>query len=139
MFFNIQEVRAGLHPPTFESSETAREIGEIVHHSSRAVLVARHYGVSLEYFGDLSGAPWPKAIECWIYCPPGERKLSINERVNYLNFVPEYFVITDFAGFDQRHPDLKKFLHDHCAVVAQSEQYLIYDGTCVQQFSNGHL
>jgi hypothetical protein len=139
MFFDIRDVRAGLHAPVFESQATAQEIGEIVHHSSRVVLVARHYGQSLEYFGELSGAPWPKAIEYWLYRRAGERELSIAERVANLDFVPEYFVITDFDGFDRRHPDLKEFLHEHCAVVAQSEHYLIYDGTCVQQFSNGNL
>jgi hypothetical protein len=132
MFFNIRDVRAGLHAPVFESKETAQEIGKFVHHSSRVVLVARHYGQSLEYFGELSGAPWPKAIEYWLYRRPGERELSIEERLEALGFVPEYFVITDFDSFDRRHPDLKEFLSEHCALVAQSEQYLIYDGTCVQ-------
>jgi len=132
MFFNIRDVRAGLHASVFESKETAQEIGKFVHHSSRVVLVARHYGQSLEYFGELSGAPWPKAIEYWLYRRPGERELSIEERLEALGFVPEYFVITDFDSFDRRHPDLKEFLNEHCALVAQSEQYLIYDGTCVQ-------
>jgi hypothetical protein len=139
MFFDIQDVRAGLHAPVFESQATAQEIGKIVHHSSRVVLVARHYGQSLEYFGELSGAPWPKPIEYWLYRRPGEQELTIAERVADLNFTPEYFVITDFDNLNQRHSDLKEFLHEHCALVAQSEQYLIYDGTCVQQFSNGHL
>jgi hypothetical protein len=110
----------------------AKDIGEIVHHSSKTVFIARFYGMPLQYYGELSGSSWPKAIETGLYRRPDEKELSINERLAGLSFVPDYFVITDFDNFNQRHVDLKEFLNTHCSVVAENEQYLIYDGTCVQ-------
>lgn len=130
-FFNLQAIRAGLNAPNFESPEIAQEIGELVNHSSRLVLVSRHYGQSLEYYGQLSGTPWPKAIEYWLYRRPGERELSIQERLANLGFTPEYFIVTDFSGLDNRHADLKQYLNSYCTVFAENDQYLIYDGDCV--------
>lgn len=114
----------------FEQAELAQEISQLVNHSSRLVLVARHYGISLEYYGQLSGTPWPKSVEYWLYRRPDERELSIQERLDNLGFEPEYFVITDFSGFENRHADLKEYLHKYCSVYSQTDQYLIYDGNC---------
>jgi hypothetical protein len=130
LFFNVRDVRAGLNAPSFESDQLAQEIGELVKHSSHLVLVSRHYGQSLEFYGQISGAPWPKAIEYWLYRRPGERELSIQERLNNIGYDPEYFVITDFNSLDNRHPDLKEYLAQNCSLVAQSNQYLIYSGKC---------
>jgi len=132
IFFDVRDVRAGLNAPNFESEQLAQEIGEIVNHSSRLVLVSLHYGQSLEYYGRLSGAPWPKAIEYWLYRRPGERELSIQERLDNLGYEPEYFVITDFNGLNNRHPDLKEYLSANCTIFAESDQYLIYNGNCTQ-------
>jgi hypothetical protein len=67
-----------------------------------------------------------------LYRESGERELSVNERLNNLGFEPEYFVITDFNEFDNRHADLKAFLQENCALLAESDQYLIYDGHCTE-------
>ena len=131
LFFSLREVRNGLNAVTFESVALAREVGDIVNHSSRVVHVARQYGLPLEYYGEFSGAFWPKAIEVQLYRYPGEKELSIEERLEGLGFTPEYFVITDFNGFEQRHPDLKAFLAAHCTPIATSKRYLIYDGNCL--------
>jgi hypothetical protein len=132
LFFNVRDVRAGLNAPSFESDQLAQEIGELVKHSSHLVLVSRHYGQSLEFYGRLSGAPWSKAIEYWLYRSPGERELSIQERLNNLGYAPDYFIITDFTGFNNRHPDLKEYLSANCTIFAESDQYVIYNGNCTQ-------
>ncbi len=103
----------------------------MVDHSSRVVHVAREYGLPLEYYGEFSGAFWPKSIESELYRSPGSRPLSIEERVENLGFNPEYFVITDFNAFQRRHPDLKGYLESNCSLIAESERYLIYDGNCL--------
>jgi hypothetical protein len=132
-FFDVQDVRANVGAQVFETEQTAREVGEIVKHSSNTVFVARFYGLPLQYYGEFAGVPWPKAIEYWLYRRPDERELSIKERLNSLGFVPEYFIITDFDNLNRRHADLKKFLDAHCSPIAKSDQYLIYDRTCIQQ------
>jgi len=130
MFFDISEVRAKVGSQVFESEQVAYEVGEIVNHSSHTVFVARYYGMPLQYYGELAGMSWPKAIEYWLYRQPNERILTIEERLNGLGFEPEYFVITDFTSFNNRHADLKVFLQEHCSLLVQNERYLIYDGYC---------
>ena len=51
----------------FESPATARQIGELVEHSDRVVFLSRYYGVPLQYFGELTGAYWPKTIRDPLY------------------------------------------------------------------------
>jgi hypothetical protein len=129
LLFNAFDVRRGLARPNFESIDVLQEVGTIVNHSTRTLYVARFYGRPLEYYGELSGLPWPQRITQGLYRRPGERELTIKERFNALGFSPEYFIITDFNQLDRYHPDMKEFLRDHCPVVAQSKHYLIY-GAC---------
>jgi hypothetical protein len=126
---NAVEVRKGLAYPRFESIDTLREVGTIVNHSTRTLYVARFYGRPLEYYGELSGLPWPQRITQGLYRRSGERERSIEERFNALNFSPEYFIITDFDQLDRYHADVKEFLKNHCPVIAQSKDYVIY-GAC---------
>jgi hypothetical protein len=118
-----------------ESVETAQEIGEIVGHSTQNVYLASHYGMPLEYYGELSGEYWPRrisdrdrALGRW-----GERGLTVEERFQALDFVPEYFIITHFNELNRHHADLKEYLSNNCPLVAESDQYLIY-GACTKQF-----
>jgi hypothetical protein len=123
-------VRRQLGSQVFESVETAREIGEIVHHSSRVVFLARYYGMPLQCNGELTGAYWPRRITYYLY-RRGEPELSIKQRLDALGFWPEYFVITDFDEFESNHPDLKAYLADSCVLVAKNDRYLIYNA-CTQ-------
>jgi hypothetical protein len=155
MLFNIREVQRDLAASRkYESVEVAQEIGDIIDHSSQTVYVAPYYGMPLEYYGELSGTYWPRRITNmdWVrdrqdgsldqsgtkwtqrivervLWRPDERELSIEERVAALGFPPEYFVITDFERFNRHHADLKEYLVNHCSLVAERDQYLIY-GNC---------
>jgi hypothetical protein len=99
-------------------------------------------GRPLEYYGELSGLPWPQKIK-GLYRRPGGRELTIEERFNSLDFSPEYFIVTDFNQLDRYHPDMKEYLRDHCPVVAQSKDYLIYaitrDNCRHASFRSDHL
>jgi hypothetical protein len=85
------------------------------------------YGLPLEYYGEFGGAPWPVSIEDEFYRRPGEKELSVQERIAGLGFEPEYFVITHFDLFHRHHQDLQAYLEENCEVLAQTESYLIYN------------
>jgi hypothetical protein len=110
-------------------TKIAREIGEIVRHSTQTVFLAHQYGKPLQYYGELSGAYWPRSIIDHRYARSGERQRSIQERLDSIGFKPEYFIITHFTEFNQHHLDLKEFLSQYCPVVAQNKDYVIY-GAC---------
>lgn len=127
VFVGYREVRENLYRYRMEDPVVAQEIGRIVEHSPRTVYVAFYYGLPLEYYGEFGGAPWPVAIEDEFYRRPGERALSVEERLEGLGFVPEFFVITNFDLFNRKHQDLKTYLETNCRIDAQSDQYLVYD------------
>jgi len=128
MLFSIREVRRELAASrNFESEAIAQEIGEIVHHSSRTVYLAPYYGLPLQYYGELSGAYWPRKITYGLYRRPDEREQSIEERLDALGFSPEYFIVTHFTEYRAHHSDLKEYLEKNCSLLAERDEYRIYN------------
>jgi hypothetical protein len=131
MAFSLRDVRSVLAHNSYvlDGVNTAREIGELVNHSSRTIWIARDYGMPLQYYGELSGSYWPRKVTSSSSWQSDEHELSVEERLGDLSFPAEYFVITDFAEFEKHHTDLKEFLVRDCSLVAHSDSYLIY-GFC---------
>jgi hypothetical protein len=111
----------------FESPLVAREIGELVGHSTQVVFLSSYYGVPLEYFGEMAGKHWPRPLRHKAFREPGEGRSPVARRLAELGMRPEYFVITDFAEFEGHHRDLALMLDRQCRKFAESEHYLIYD------------
>jgi hypothetical protein len=126
LYFSYREVHNSLYQDHMEDPAFAHEIGEIVHHSPRTVFVSNYYGVPLEYYGEFGGAPWPVRIEDAFYRRTGERELSVQERMEGLGFIPEYFVITNFDLYNRKHQDLQAYLMNNCSLLRKTEAYLIY-------------
>ncbi|MEO8354720.1 MAG: glycosyltransferase family 39 protein [Chloroflexota bacterium] len=125
-YFGYREVRDSRYQSHLEDPAVAWEIGELIHHSPRTVYVAYYYGLPLEYYGEFGGAPWPVGIEDDFYRRPGEKELSVTQRIDALGFAPEYFVVTQFSLYNRKHQDLKAYLEENCVPLMQKEQYLIY-------------
>jgi hypothetical protein len=136
-YIGHREVRGSLYQTHLENPHVAWQIGETIHHSPRTVYVSYYYGVPLEYYGEFGGAPWPVRIEDEFYRRPGEQELSVEERIEGLGFKPEYFVITHFDLFEKKHQDLKSYLNASCTLLAQEDQYLIYDSCSSMFLSKG--
>ncbi len=117
----------------FESPRTAAEIGEIVRHSTKTVHLASYYGIPLEYYGELAGKYWPRPQSDW--APRADqRERSVRERFSTLGFQPEYFIITDFRALRAHESELEAFLSQHCTLLAESPEYIIYDlRDCLQR------
>lgn len=122
--FSAYQVRANLAVARFESPDLCRTIGDAVGHSTRAIYVSRNYGRPLEYYGELSGFPWPRAVP--EDSPPGTAPMSVEERIGLFTFQPEYFIVTDFWRFGYYHDDLKQWLTSNCRVLAAEETYHIW-------------
>ncbi len=123
----------------------AEEIGKIVNHSTKTLILAADYGNSLVYLGELSGFPWPttgffSTVRRW-----GKRVIGAKERFNdtgrgilteedeYLD--PsllikqsdlEYFIVTDLQDY-RKQPDLVEFLTGNFPILVQTDEYLIFD------------
>lgn len=126
LMFTYKQVVERVWSQVFENSSMSRQIGEVVHHSDRSVFVAYHYGLPLQYYGELSGTFWPRRLSYWLVPQPGEVELSVKERIDSLNFDPEYFIITNFKDYSTYNQDLQAYLVKNCSLLAQTDQYLIY-------------
>lgn len=124
---SFRQVRSSLGNQLFEDVETAKEIGELVNHSSQVVYIARNYGVPLQYYGELSGTNLPRKIATGrLYQSLTGPELSVGDRLNAIDFSPEYFVITDFSQFKRYYADFEAYLNRNCSLLAESDKFLIY-------------
>jgi hypothetical protein len=114
----------------------AMQVGETINHSDRVVYISQYYGVPLEYYGRLSGWYWPRSQSSADRAKHGReaRERSVEERLSNLgtavgkahaDFVPEYFVVTDFREYE-RHRDLEAYLSRECRQQLEGKGYLIY-------------
>jgi hypothetical protein len=126
LYFSYVQVKHNRYTAVFEEPSIAREVGELVKHSSRTVFVAHHYGLPLQYYGQFTGIAWPKRTEHASYGPSDGQERSVQERLALLEFTPEYFVVTDFKQLDERHQDLAAYLATRCLVLAQTTRYVVY-------------
>lgn len=126
LLFSDLQVRDSLYKQVFEAPDVAREIGEVVNHSQNTVFVAYHYGLPLEYYGELSGTFWPKSITYWFYRMPEEEEKSVQQRLEELEFIPEYFIITNFDEYRRLHQDLDAYLAESCSVLVKTDRYHIF-------------
>ena len=103
-----------------------QEIGEAVHHSTNTVFLDGYAGYALEYHGWLCGRNWPFAWRA--YGLPGLPVLDAEERFakDYADSSPEYFIITNLLAFEEQS-DLRSFLTENFPLVAQTEDYLVFD------------
>ena len=116
----------------------AKEIGEIVGHSTRTIYLDSHNGVHLQFHGELYGSNFPKG------CPEDPRERGhipkteelfsanyfvvrdVKHRGKYIKYIPQYFIVTDFKMFDEKTV-LKDFLIKNFPILVQNNDYLIFD------------
>jgi 4-amino-4-deoxy-L-arabinose transferase-like glycosyltransferase len=130
IIINIREIRDSLpNSKIYKDVAVAQEIGNIVEHSTKVVYIAPYYGFPLAYYGELSGNYWPRSVSDPEQALGVTADVSVEERLKTIGFSPEFFVITNFAEFNNHHEDLKLYLSENCRLFAETDQYLIY-GSC---------
>lgn len=108
--------------------QIAPEIGELVHHTTKAAYLSISEGYPLRYFGKLTGGQLivrNEALEKYLEKKP---ELVVEEFLSAenLGFEPEYFIVTELLEF-KRKPQLMEYLDSHFPLIAQKPDYLIYD------------
>ena len=123
---------SGLSRLASHGSETevrvAEEVGADVDHSTRTVYLDSDYGLSLEYHGELSGVPWPLLSDLEWERLARMPVFEAGERfeTDFAADQPDYFIVMDMYEYEQQD-DLKGFLTQNYSVLAQNDNYLIFD------------
>ena len=129
LILHLYRIRQQMFNPNFEREvKIAQEVGNTVRHSTKTILLTRFYMSPFKYHAEVSGKFWPDRGYFVASAMRGERIPSAEERFNtqFLKDNPEYFIITNFQEF-MRQPDLKNFLVQNFPVLAQNQNYLIFD------------
>lgn len=114
-----------------DTVSTAKEIGRIVNHSSRTIILSQNSGFPIKYHGEIAGEAWPSTGDFHAFQKIHKTpvaKANIAEYFNKIcdNKAPEYFIITDFEELAAQS-DLKKHLDSNFPILARDTKFLIYD------------
>jgi len=106
----------------------AHEVGHVVDHSTETIYLAPYYGKPLQYHGGISGSRWPNSGDFRVLELQTKPNPSVQEWFNQLDPTceKEFFIVTDFEEF-QLQDELRQFLVQNFAILAQSQDYLIFD------------
>ena len=106
---------------------TSREIGERIDHSTRTVMLARHYGKALMFYGEIAGSYWPTRSDLVLDEASGKDVPDARQRLRSVirSESPDYFVVTDLDELAVE-TDLQEALADY-GVLADTDSYRIYD------------
>lgn len=129
IIFSMSATYPKLKNPSSESIVSiCKTVGEIVNHSQHTIFLTWVYGNPLEYHGEVAGKWWPAHDDFLLEKYRGLSDHTAEERFNqdYLKNSPEYFIITDGDEF-RMQSDLQAFLKKNFAVLAKTNDYLIFD------------
>jgi len=94
--------------------EGSEAIGDLVQHSAAVLYVADDFGLSLLYYGDVSGTLWESS--------PGESPEDTFER---LQPTADYLAITDAELDDAR--DVEAIVAGRYALLSERDGWAVYD------------
>lgn len=120
-----------------EKVRVAKEIGDIVGHSTNNVLLTPDFGRIIAYHGELSGLPWPTSKALYGRRMRGTDVPNIEKdftaqyikllyQGKFIEYTPDFFIITAFDEFEKQ-TSLKKILYENYPLLAQNDNYLIFD------------
>ncbi len=103
-----------------------REIGRQVLHSRHVLMLARHAGNSLRYYGEIAGTAWPSDRPAYaLQGRPRPDAVTEFERMA-AGGPPEFFVVTNLAEL-ARQEDLAQFLRERFPLFVERDRYVIFD------------
>ena len=115
--------------PGFERQlRVAKEIGELVGHSTNTIQLNSRYAKPVQYYGEFSGTLWPNVGNLKLMRYQGIRLMTPRKRLELVRtaYSPDYFIISDLDALGKL-PDLRDFLLGEFPVTAQTADYLIFD------------
>ncbi len=110
------------------SVDTAEAVGELVEHSTRTIVLASDYGLSLQFHGNLSSVPWPLASDLEWERLANQPVLPAVQRFEegFLGEQPDFFVVMEPWELEQQR-DLKAFLIEAFPLLERSDRFAIFD------------
>jgi hypothetical protein len=128
LFGSAPKYVKNIHTDFSAQARQFEEMGAIVNHSSRCILLMKGQERTIRYHGEMHGVSWPTGRFSHPNFTNELLLLPAEELFKHYQaeYIPEYFIITNFEEL-QRQPELEQLLTHRFAVLARTEQYLIFD------------
>ncbi len=101
-------------------------LGDLLEHSSNIIMLSHDYGFRLEYYGWVSGQPWPSQTDFELTGIFGGRQELGEDEIRVRLSGRSYF-ITTLLGELEAQPDLARILEETYPVVERGDDFVIYD------------
>jgi len=120
----IRDAKWRLDTNPLEDVNVAAEVGEVVRHSTRTIILDGSWGLPLRYLGELAGTTWPLAT--YKTFTRERQSTSLPERLRDMisQRAAEYFVV-ELSQLDLQ-PDLKELLFKEFLVTNHNGKYIIF-------------
>ena len=107
--------------------EVAAQVGDVVGHR-HALVLAEHNGYPLAYYGSVKNLEWPESDDLRFAAAHGAAPFSVEDRFDELQaqIHGEFFIVLDMPEWDEQ-PELQAFLRSRFPVVAETDEYLVFD------------
>jgi 4-amino-4-deoxy-L-arabinose transferase-like glycosyltransferase len=107
---------------------TYREVGELVGHGTKNVLLANYYALPLKFYGEIGGTYWPHSFDARHEELMGLPTHGAEERLKTIIAGSEarYFIVTNLPELHSQ-PDLERLMAANFSVLAATDRYVIYD------------
>jgi len=108
--------------------ELREEIGDVVGHSTKTLILDRNNGSILKYHGMMCGDWWPTPAHFRLYAFQGLPEIDAATRLDAMikELEPEYFIVADMGEY-KKQSDLKDVLTTRYPVFRETDDYVIFD------------
>ena len=101
------------------------EIGDKLGHTASVVGLTQDYGYRLAYWGWQGSSSWFTSADIALRYLAGQN-IDLAKKFAEDTAGKQYFLVTMFAEFNNQ-PVIKDLLNSHYPIVAQTDEYIIYD------------
>jgi 4-amino-4-deoxy-L-arabinose transferase-like glycosyltransferase len=101
------------------------EIGDLLGHSQGVIGLTEDYGYRLAYWGWQGSTAWFTSADINLRYLAGQN-IDLAQKFAQDTAGKQYFLVTMFGEFDNQ-PIIKDLLNSHYHVLAQTDEYVIYD------------
>ena len=122
-------IQATRKMPSFESElRNASAMGDLVHHSTKILILDEFDGKSLMYHGEFSAVYWPHEYDIRDGKLWNEPEMTVEDRFLQLNDnnTMHYFIVTDLSELSIQ-TELNSFLRSNFAIFEENDDYIIFD------------
>lgn len=126
-YIPVQDARWSINRDHSGLIQVNREIGELVQHSTRTIIMGIDYGTPLRYYGEFFGVFWlsaPNPFLSRVREEPPQNVENLKELISRTD--AQYFVASNLDAF-RNAAEVREYLYSYYPILAETPDYVIFD------------